>query len=171
MRVGAATARTRKAFEEAECQFVTRVVADAGIGPWRAAAELRLWTALDTFARRGRLPRRVVADLVVALADRPTRDRCWRVVESRTDPGWRTFWLHVSRRALPPYRAEPLFLLAWSAWRLGDVRLARSAADDALAQDPGHHAATLLAALLWLEIGPGRLPPLAGQPSTFVSAS
>ena len=146
-------------------------MAGGGIGPWRAAAELRLPAALETFARRGRLPRRVAADLIVALVDRPTRDRCWRVVEWRTDPDWRTFWLHVSRRALPPYRTEPLFLLAWSAWRLGDVRLARAAADDVLAQDPGHRAATLLAALLWLEVEPGRLPSLADRPAASASAS
>jgi hypothetical protein len=161
----------RRAFEEAERQFVARVVADGGIGPWRAAAELRLRAALDALTRRGRLPRRVAADLIVALVDRPTRDRCWQVVESRTDPEWRTFWLHVSRRALPPYRTEPLFLLAWSAWRLGDVRLARAAADDVLAQDPRHRAATLLDALLLLEVEPGRLPSLADRPVAPASAS
>jgi len=65
----------------------------------------------------------------------------------------------------------PLFLLAWSAWRLGDVRLARAAADDVLAQDSGHRAATLLAALLLLEVEPGTLPSLAGRPAASASAS
>ena len=158
MRASAATSRTRKALDNAELQFVGRVVADGGIGPWRAAADQRLRTAFATFARDGRLSRRVTASLVVALADQPTRDRCWRLVESRTGADWPAFWQHLCRRALPPYRTEPLFLLAWSAWRLGDVRLARAAADDALTQDPGHRAAAMLLALLWLGVEPGHLP-------------
>jgi hypothetical protein len=156
-----ATSRTRRALDEAELQFVARVVADGGIGPWRTAADQRFRTALTTFARHGRLSRRVVADLVVALADQPTRDRRWWVVESGDDADWTAFWLHLSRRALPPYRAEPLFLLAWSAWRLGDVGLARAAANAVLTQDPGHRAAAMLLALLWLGVQPGRLPSLA----------
>ena len=126
---------------------------------------------MTTFARHGRLSRRVVADLVVALADQPTRDRRWWVVESGDDADWTAFWLHLSRRALPPYRAEPLFLLAWSAWRLGDIRLARTAADDVLAEDPGNRAAAMLLALLWLGAHPGCLPSLAVRSVTPDGAS
>jgi hypothetical protein len=153
----------RRAFEDAELQLVVRVVADGGIGPWRAVSDSRLRTALATFAPRGRLSRRVAAGLIVALADQQTRDRCWRVVESRIDADWPAFWLHLTRRALPPYRCEPLLLLAWSAWRSGEVRLARAAADDVLRADPGHRAAAMLRALLWLGVEPDRLPSLAGQ--------
>jgi hypothetical protein len=99
----------------------------------------------------------------VALADQPTRDRCWHAIEAQSDPGWPTFWLHVSRRALPPYRAEPLFLLAWSAWRRGDVRLARAATGEALTEDPAHRAAAMLLAMMKVGIGPGRLPPLVDR--------
>jgi hypothetical protein len=152
-------------------QFVARVVADGGIGPWRAAAHLRLRTAQATFAWHSRLPRRVAASLLVALADRPTRDRCRRVVESRIDADRPAFCLHLSRRALPPYRTEPLFLLAWSAWRLGDVRLARAAAGEVLTQDPGHRAAEMLLVLLWLSVEPDRVPSLAGRPVTPAGAS
>jgi Domain of unknown function (DUF4192) len=98
----------------------------------------------------------------VARADWMTRDRCWRVVEADPDPGWPEFWLHLSRRALPPYRSEPLFLLGWSAWRLGDVRLARAAADAALAEDAGHRGAQMLLAILGLGLDPGSVPSLAG---------
>ena len=167
----AATSRTRRALDEAELQFVARVVADGGIGPWRTAADQRFRTALTTFARHGRLSRRVAAGLVVALADQPTRDRCWRVVESRNDAEWPAFWRQLSRRALPPYRAEPLFLLGWSAWRRGDVRLARNAADEVLRQDPGHRAAAMLLALLWLGVRPGSLPSLAVRSVTPAGAS
>jgi hypothetical protein len=151
----------RGALDEAESQFVARVAVDGGIGPWRAAADRRFRTAETTFARHGRLSRRVAAGLVVALADPPTRDRCWLAVESRNDTDWPAFWLHLSRRALPPYRGEPLFLLAWSAWRLGDDRRARAAADQVLMHDPGHRAAAMLVALLWLGVDPGRVPALA----------
>ena len=171
MRSSAATSRTRKALDEAELQFVARVVADGGIGPWRAAADQRLRTAFATFARQGRLSRRVTASLVVALADQPTRDRCWQLVESRIDVDRRAFWQHLCRRALPPYQAEPLFLLAWSAWRSGDVRLARAAADDVSRQDPGHRAAAMLLALLWLGVESGHLPSLTIRSVTPAGAS
>jgi hypothetical protein len=163
--------RTQRALEEAELRFVGRVVSDGGIGPWRAAADMRLSTARATFTRHGRLSRGVAAGLVVALADRPTRDRCWQAIESQSDPGWSAFWLYVSRRALPPYRAEPLFLLAWSAWRLGDVRLARAATGEALTEDPAHRAAVMLLAMLKVGVEPGRLPPLVDRSVTVAGAS
>jgi Domain of unknown function (DUF4192) len=163
--------RTQRALEEAERRFVGRVVADGGIGLWRAAADLRLSTARATFIRHGHLARAVAASLVVALADQPTRDRCWHAIESQDDPGWPSFWLHVSRRALPPYRAEPLFLLAWSGWRLGDVRLARAASDEALREDPSHRDAALLLMMLRVGVGPGRLPPLADRSATVAGGS
>jgi hypothetical protein len=167
----AATGRTRRTLDEAELQVVARVVADDGIGPWRTPADQRFRTALTSFARHGRLSRRVAAGLVVAPADQPTRDRCWRVVDSRNDADWPAFWLHVSRRALPPYRAAPLFLLAWSAWRLGDVRLACTAAEAVLAQDPGHRAAAMLLALMRLGADPACLPSLAVRSVTPAGAS
>jgi hypothetical protein len=79
--------------------------------------------------------------------------------------------MQLSRQALPPYGSEPLFLLAWSAWRRGDVRLAHSAAEAALAQDPGHRAAVMLLALLSLNLESGRLPSLVGRPATSPGVS
>jgi Domain of unknown function (DUF4192) len=163
--------RTQQTLEDAELRLVARVVTDGGIGRWRAVADLRLRTAHATFVTRGRLSRAVAASLVVALADEPIRDRCWRMVESQCDSSWPAFWLCLSRRALPPYRSEPLFLLAWSAWRLGDVRLARAAADEALAEDAGHRAAAMLLALLRMGVDPGRLPFLTDRSSMPAGAS
>jgi hypothetical protein len=102
----------------------------------------------------------------VALADQPTRDRCWQMVEWRTDADWPAFWLHLSMRVLPPYRTEAMFLLAWSAWRLGDARLARIAVDDVLRLDQRHGPAAMLLALLWLGVEPSDLPSLAVRPIT-----
>jgi hypothetical protein len=171
MRATSAPARLRRALDRAERRFVARVVADRGIGSWRVDTDQRLARALDVFSRRGRLSRQAAADLVVALVDKPLRDRCWRLVESQVDVDWKTFWMHLSRRALSPYRAEPLFLLAWSAWRLGDVQLARSAADAALAQDPGHQAAAMLLGLLSLYVEPGGPPSLGSRAGTSAAAS
>ncbi len=107
----------------------------------------------------------------MTLADQPTRDRCWRIVDSRIDADWPAFWRHLCRRALPPYRTEPLFLLAWSLWRLGDVGLAHAVADDVLRQDPGHRAAAMLLALLRLGVEPGHLPSLTVRSVTPVGTS
>ncbi len=163
--------RTQQSLEDAELQLVARVVADGGIGPWRAAVEPRLGAARESFARHGRLARAVAAALVVALADQPIRDRCWQAIESQYDPTWPAFWFHLSRRALPPYRAEPLFLLAWSAWRLDDARLARAAADAALKADPGHRAAAILVAMLGAGVQSAQLPSLADHSATVAGAS
>jgi hypothetical protein len=153
--------RTRKALEQAELRFVVRVVQDGGIGPWRALSGARFTTGLRSFTRQGRLSRGCTADLLVALADRPTRDRCWLHLESDPDPRWPAFWLHLSRRALPPFRAEPLFLLAWSAWRLRDGRLAAAAADAVIAEDRNHRAAVMLRAMLRGGLEPAQLPSLS----------
>jgi hypothetical protein len=163
--------RTRQALQHAELRFVARVVADGGIGLWRAEAESRLEAARVSFSRDGRLARSAAADLVVALADQQTRDRCWRAVESQPDPAWPAFWLHLSHRALPPYRAEPKFLLAWSAWRLDDGRVARAAGGAALMEDPQHRAAAMLLAMLGAGVPPDRLPSLADRPVTTAGVS
>jgi hypothetical protein len=163
--------RTQLALERAELRFVARVVADGGIGPWRATAEPRLAAAHASFNRQGRLARGVAADLVVALSDKPTRDGYWRVIEAQPDPTWPAFWLRLSDRALSPYRAEPLFLLAWSAWRLDDLQLAGSAAVGALTEDPGHRAASMLLAMLRAGVRPDRLPSLADGSVVAPSAS
>lgn len=163
--------RTRTALDEVELRFVGRVAAAGGIDQWRAEADEHLRAAIAAFARHRRLSRRVAAGLAVALADQTVRDRSWRMIESDDDTDWPAFWLHLSRRALPPYRSEPLFLLAWSAWRVGDVRLARNAADQAQRQDQGHRAAAMLLALLFLGVEPDRLPSLASRSVTRPGAS
>jgi alkylhydroperoxidase/carboxymuconolactone decarboxylase family protein YurZ len=145
----------------AEVLFVARVVEDGGIERWRLATEARFLSARQTFAQRRRLSRSESAALVVALVDPSMRDRCWMLVESCPDPAWTEFWLHLVRRALPPYRAEPLFLVAWSAWRQRDRRLAAQAVDAALTADPRHTAATMLRTALRAGVDPSRLRSLA----------
>ena len=162
--------RTQQALEQAELQFVTRVVNDGGIGPWRALTDQRFALAQATFLRQGRLSRAGAAGLVVALADQPIRDRCWLAVESAPAPHWSAFWLYLSRRALPPFRVEPLFLLAWSAWRRGDLRLAVAAADAVVAEDCDHRGGVMLRAMLRDGLAPAQVPSLAERPATWADA-
>lgn len=144
---------------------MARVAEDGGIRPWRRLTEARFAHARRCLAGAGRLSRVDTAALIVALADVVMRDRCWLQLESDRDPAWTAFWLYLARRALPPYRTEPLFLLAWSAWRSGDAALARRAADEALVEEPGHVAATMLTALLRFDVASTALPALSERPA------
>jgi hypothetical protein len=153
--------RLSRALEQAETQFVSRVVQDGGIVPWRRRTEERFLHARRCLAGAGRLSRVDTATLTVALADVVMRDRCWLRVESDRDPAWTVLWVYLSARALPPYRAEPLFLLAWSAWRSGDHGLARRAVDAALVEEPGHVAAAMITTLLRVGASPSVLPALS----------
>jgi hypothetical protein len=155
--------RVRRALERAEMLFVARVAQDGGIAAWRRSTEVRFLEARRRFTRTGRISRGDTAALAVALVDGVLRDRCWVHVESDRDPTWIAFWLYVARRALPPYRAEPLFLLAWSAWRSGEPPLARRAVDAVLVEEPGHVAAVLLTRLLHSGIQPIVLPSLSDR--------
>jgi uncharacterized protein DUF4192 len=158
--------RVARALEQAETLFVARVADDGGIAPWRRLTEAHFLEARRTLARTGRLSRADTAALVVALVDVVIRDRCWVQVESDRDPLWTVFWLHLVRRALPPYRAEPLFLLAWSAWRSGDTGLARCAVEASLVEAPGHVAVGMLATLLRTGVDPSALPALSDRYAT-----
>ena len=139
--------RVRLLTERAEVLFVREVVRDGGIVPWRERAASRLTAARDAYAQ-GRLARTETAALVVALVDRSVRDVAARLVADAPDPTWADLWLHLARHALPPFQAEPLFLLGWTAWRLGDRPLAAHAVAEARRQDPAHRPAALLAALI-----------------------
>jgi hypothetical protein len=156
----AAVDRVRRHLAEAELLFVARVVQDGGIGSWRLHARERFVTARRAVAH-GRISSVATADLVVALVDQHVRDWCWLEVESAPDPGWAALWLHLVRHALSPFRAEPLFLLGWTAWRRDDGALARAATAAARAEDPGHEAARLLEKLLDSGAEPADLPSLA----------
>ncbi len=140
--------RLRQALERAEVDFVAAVVADGGIGPWRRRVEGRFRAARDTLGRSG-VSRAETAALTVALIDQPVRDRCCRLVADDPDARWLALWRHLADRSLPPYRTEPLFLLAWTAWRRGDVPTARAAVGCARLQEPGHEASVLLGEVLW----------------------
>lgn len=149
--------RVERLVERAEVLFVRRVTQDGGMDSWRHEAERRIRTARDACAQ-GRLARTETAALVVALVDVPLRDACAWLVADDPDPAWAALWLHLVRHAPPPFRSEPLFLLGWTAWRLGDLPVATVAVTEAHREDPGHRAAALLARLL---AGAGDRHPVA----------
>lgn len=151
--------RIGRALALAEINFVEHVVVDGGIGPWRRRAEGRFLLARQAVLEL-KLGRIDTADLIVALLDRPLRDRCWLLMECDPDSRWSALWSHLAGNALPPYRAEPLFLLAWSAWRCGDPALAGVAARAAVVENPSHRAAGMLLDMLAAGTDPARLPPL-----------
>jgi len=163
--LGVPPAWVAAALERAELSFVTQVVRDGGIGPWREALTDRFRGARGA-AAESRLSRTDTAALVVALADRLVRDRCWLQVEEDRHPEWVGLWRHLAGHALPPYRAEPMFLLAWSAWRTGDAALARAAVTAVRAADGSHHPAAMLDAMLTARLAPDDLPSLAGRDRT-----
>lgn len=154
-----AVERIGRALALAEINFVEHVVADGGIGPWRRRAEGRFLLAREAVLEL-RLGRIDTADLVVALLDLPLRDRCWLLMEDDPDSRWSALWSHLAGNALPPYRAEPLFLLAWSAWRCGDPALAGVAARAAVVENPSHRAGGMLLDMLAAGTDPAHLPSL-----------
>jgi hypothetical protein len=139
--------RVRKLVERAEVLFVRQVVQDGGIASWRRQVQARVRAARDACVE-GRVASTETAALVVALVDVPVRDACAWLVADEPDRSWVTLWLHLVRHAPPPFRAEPLFLLGWTAWRLGDLPLAAAAVAEARREEPGHRASVLLAQLL-----------------------
>lgn len=153
-------ARVQRQLERAEVLLVGQVVRDGGMSVWRRQAEERVRAARLSCAR-GRLAGTESVALVVALLDRSVRDQCWLLVEEDPDPEWVALYADLARHALPPFRAEPLFLLAWAAWRLGDVPLATRAVEAARAEEPEHNAAAMLAGILAIGLPPAELPSLA----------
>jgi hypothetical protein len=81
-------------------------------------------------------------------------------VEIDGPAAWLPLWRHLVRHALPPFRAEALFLLAWSCWRDGRAALAVAAADVLLAEEPSHRAGGMLAILLRAEVPRAAVIPL-----------
>lgn len=155
-------ARVQRQLERAEVLLVGQVVREGGMTTWRGQAEERFRVARRTSAR-GRIARTEAVALVVALLDLPVRDQCWLLVEEDPDPEWVTLWTHLVQHALPPFRAEPLFLLAWSAWRLGDVSLAVRAVEAARVEEPEHGAAAMLSGILAGGMESAELPSLADR--------
>lgn len=95
----------------------------------------------------------------VALQSYGVRDAVWLAVDDGRLGGIE-LWVNLARRLPAPYRAAPLFLAGWRAFRDGNGALAGIAADLALQSDPGYSAADLLRAALAHGVDPRTLPTL-----------
>jgi hypothetical protein len=163
---GSARASMERALAKAEEAFVETVVAAGGTEAWRTAMGGRIQHIADRMLGADGGPGSALltdeesAEILVALSDAPIRDACWRRVERGRSGDHLALWSQLVRRALPPYDAAPLFLLAWVAWRRGDGALARIAAERALLSDADYRAAQLLLDVLNSGIDPRRLPSL-----------
>jgi hypothetical protein len=134
---------------------------------WLAGTKERFRRALVRARAQGRDGQRPavltddeVARLLVGLQDADARDACWQLLEVRPSSQTLAVCWQLARRSVPPFRAAPLFLLAWTAWRCGDGALARVAAEQALREDGEYSAAILLMEMLDHGIRPGEIPRL-----------
>jgi Domain of unknown function (DUF4192) len=116
--------------------------------------------AAQRAAQAGQMPTdAAVARYGVALQSYAVRDAVWLAVDDSRLTGIE-LWVNLARRLPGPYNAAPLFLAAWSTWRVGNGALAGIAAELALESDPGYSAADLLLAALARGIDPRTLPRL-----------
>jgi Domain of unknown function (DUF4192) len=150
----------------AEAEMVAAAASPAGLSRWRRATT-ELFRAVLRQARAGvdryppfRIATADVARLLSGLADRVVRDRCWRALECDTSSTAFNVCWDLVRRAPDPYRAPPLFLLGWVAWRRGNPSLADLAAERGLVADAGYEAARLLRVIVDRGVPPTRVTRL-----------
>lgn len=107
----------------------------------------RVWSDAET-ARFG-----------VALTGYAVRDAVWMAIDNgRLDA--QDLMQHLARTLPAPYRAAPLFLFAWKAWRDGNGALAGIAVERVLQANPAYSAAELLQTALARGVNPRTMPPL-----------
>jgi hypothetical protein len=98
--------------------------------------------------------------LAAALSDPKTRYQALADVDEHGADEAMRLWLWVTRRSLPPYRAEAAALLGYAAWRSGNGVMAGEAARRAVADDSRCQLAMMLARILDCGIPPSSLPKL-----------
>jgi hypothetical protein len=160
------------ALRQAEAALVLAAARSGAPAAWRAGTRERFRRAIRR--ARGRthqdgpaadwLTDHDAARLLVGLVDLGARDACWRDLDLRCSAEAFAVCWQLARRSSPPYRAAPLFLLGWAAWRRGDGALARIAALQSLEDDAGYDAARLLLVVLDHGLDPAELPRLAMRP-------
>lgn len=97
------------------------------------------------------------ARLIVGLADLSVRDACCAWAQTpRNDPA-RRLWTSLARRAVRPFDAVPLAVLAWFAYLDGEATLASMAVRRCLDSDGDYSLALLLAEALGSGVDPAGL--------------
>jgi hypothetical protein len=103
------------------------------------------------------LDEEALARYATALRRLAVRDSLWVGIDEQRLTG-DALWWHLARALPDPYRAAPLFLIAWTAWRSGSGALAAMAAERAIAADSDYSAADLLLAALSNGVDPRAMP-------------
>jgi Domain of unknown function (DUF4192) len=140
--------------DSAARDVVRRVVQPGGLAACRREWQRSVVQTLQQRSRQhppAQMTQRQVAELLIALADVPTRDVAADWVTGRgqaTAESAQSLWHELTRRAPAPYDVAPAALLALAAWHAGHGALARVAVDRALTSDPSYRLARLVERLL-----------------------
>ena len=102
-----------------------------------------------------------IAGLACALADVEVRDTLYALAIGHDAGDAESLWALLARTLPPPWRAEALVLLAFSAYVRGDGPLAGVSLEAALRCDPGHRMAGMLDTALQSGLRPERIRELA----------
>jgi hypothetical protein len=102
-----------------------------------------------------------LAELGCALTDPQVRDALYALAVGERAGDAESLWALLARTLPPPWRAEALALLAFSAYARGDGPLAGVSLDAALRCDPDHRMAGMLDQALQSGMRPERIRELA----------
>lgn len=102
-----------------------------------------------------------LAALGCALSDVQVRDTLYALAVGEGAGEAESLWGLLARTLPPPWRAEALVLLAFSAYARGDGPLAGVSLDAALRCDPGHRMAGMLDRALQSGLRPEQIRELA----------
>ncbi|MGV0742334.1 DUF4192 domain-containing protein [Mycolicibacterium sp. XJ870] len=126
----------------------------------RADVEMAITAAAQLAA--GEVPTDIqLAKLAVALTDPRVRDTLYALAVGDGAGPAESLWVAVARALPPPWRAEALALLAFSAYVRGDGPLAGISLDAALRCDPEHRMAGMLDQALQSGMRPDQIRELA----------
>jgi hypothetical protein len=102
-----------------------------------------------------------IARIAVALADPQVRDTLYALAVGDGAGAAESLWAELARALPPPWRAEALVLLAFSAYVRGDGPLTGVSLDAALHCDPDHRMAGMLDTALQSGMRPEQIRELA----------
>lgn len=157
-----ALAAVQAYLDPAARDIVRRVVQPGGLAACRREWQRHVVGFVMQWSRQ--IPPPVIsdqqlADLLIALADIPTRDVAAEWSSSRGEEAAasvQSLWRELTRRSPAPYDVAPATLLAHAAWHAGNGALARMAVERALASDPTYRLAQLIERLLDEGVDPAK---------------
>ncbi len=146
---------------------LARVIAELPAAPptrGRAGARANIEAAMAVAGRfaDGRPPTDgEMARIAVALIDPQVRDTLYALAVGDSAAAAESLWAELARALPPPWRAEALVLLAFSAYVRGDGPLTGVSLDAALDCDPEHRMAGMLDTALQSGMRPEQVRELA----------